>query len=150
MFKKIQISAIGLFCIVLTITAQHTAWFTNKADAHTYASSHSVPVLYVFAGSDWCKPCIQLKQTILLSDTFQSYYPGKLAILYLDFPQQKKNQLPADLKKQNDELAAKHNKNGYFPSMILVDASEKPLGNLYFKHQTAPEFIQQVEAVLSK
>lgn len=128
--------------------AQQPGWFTNQAEAQAYALEHKVPVLYVFAGSDWCKPCIQLKQTILLSDTFQAYYPTRMAILYLDFPQQKKNQLPPELKKQNEMLAARYNKSGYFPYMVLVDSGEKTLGNLYFKHQTPEEFIQQSETIL--
>lgn len=147
---RVQLFVLCLLCTTLVSAAQPSGWFTSKAEATEYAAKLHIPVLYVFAGSDWCKPCIQLKQTILLSDTFQAYYPEKLAILYLDFPQQKKNQLSPELKKQNEELASRYNKNGYFPNMILLDSQEKPIGNLYFKHQTAIEFIQQVETLIQK
>ena len=147
---RVQLFVLFLLCTTLVSAAQPSGWFTGKAEATEYAAKLQIPVLYVFAGSDWCKPCIQLKQTILLSDTFQAYYPEKLAILYLDFPQQKKNQLSPELKKQNEELASRYNKNGYFPYMILVDSHEQPIGNLYFKHQTAIEFIQQLETLIQK
>lgn len=141
---------VSIMCTIATTNAKQTAWFYNKTEAHTYANEHKLPVLYVFAGSDWCKPCIQLKQNILVSDTFQAYYPTKMAILYLDFPQQKKNQLPVELKKQNEALAEKFNKSGFFPYLVLVDSNEQPIGNLYYKHQTPTEFIHQFEAIMFK
>ena len=131
------------------ISARTNGWFTSKTDANTYADSLHVPVLYVFAGSDWCKPCIQLKQTILMSDTFQKYYPQKMAILYLDFPQQAKNRLSPELTLQNEELASKYNSSGFFPYLVLVDTSGKQIGNLSFKNQLPETFIEQFEKVLT-
>lgn len=147
MKEGIVLLMVYLFSTFTTLHAQQQGWFINKTEAHAYALEHKVPVLYVFAGSDWCKPCIQLKQTILLSDTFKAYYPTRMAILYLDFPQQKKNELSPELKKQNDALAAQYNKSGYFPYLVVVDSSGKAIGNLYFKHQTSVEFIQQFETI---
>jgi len=129
--------------------AESKAWFTSEAEAKAYASQQNIPVMYVFAGSDWCKPCIQLKQTILTTEAFLLYHPSKVAVLYLDFPQQNKNQLPDALRKQNEQLAGIYNKAGYFPYMVVVTADGKIIGSLAFKHQTPEVFIQQCETLLS-
>lgn len=130
-------------------TAASKAWFSSETDAKAYAQENKVPVMYVFAGSDWCKPCIQLKQTILTSEAFQQYHPAKVAVLYLDFPQQQKNQLPDALRKQNEKLAEAYNKAGYFPYIVVVTAEGKIIGNIAFKHQTPEVFIEQCEALLA-
>lgn len=130
-------------------TAAPKAWFSSETEAKAYAQENKVPILYVFAGSDWCKPCIQLKQTILTSEAFQQYHPAKVAVLYLDFPQQQKNQLPDALRKQNEKLAAAYNKAGYFPYIVVVTAEGKTIGTIAFKHQTPEVFIEQCEALLA-
>ncbi len=129
--------------------SQNTAWFTKSSDAKTYAIEKQVPILLIFAGSDWCKPCIMLKTEILHSDEFQQYLPSHFALLYLDFPMHAKNKLPVDLKKQNELLAEKYNKSGLFPNLVMIDTQGKILGNLSFKHQTPTVFINECNTLLS-
>jgi thioredoxin-related protein len=148
MCKQFYVISIIILTFCQGISAQTKGWFTSKANAEAYADSLHVPVLYVFAGSDWCKPCIQLKQTILLSEEFQKYFPQKMAILYLDFPQQAKNRLSPDLTRQNEALAAIFNTSGFFPYMVLVDTSGQKIGTLSFKNQPTETFIKQCEQVL--
>lgn len=146
--KKLFIS-IMLLGVVTLAHSQTTAWFQSSADAKTYALANKVPILLVFGGSDWCKPCMMLKADILHNAAFEAYYPSKMAILYLDFPMQAKNKLPADLKKQNELLAEKYNKSGAFPAMILIDTDGKVLGNLKYSNQTPAVFIDQCNVLLS-
>jgi len=142
--------AVAMFlCAGTQVTAAPKAWFSSETEAKAYALENKVPILYVFAGSDWCKPCIQLKQTILTSEAFQQYHPAKVAVLYLDFPQQQKNQLPDELRKQNEKLAGVYNKAGYFPYIVVVSAEGKTIGTIAFKHQTPEVFIEQCEALLA-
>ena len=47
----------------------------------------------IFSGSDWCKPCINLKQSILLTDEFAKFSGEEMVLLELDFPYKKKNKL---------------------------------------------------------
>lgn len=145
---------LSLLLIVLSLSltinsfSQDKAWFTSSSEAKVYAQENKVPILLVFAGSDWCKPCMMLKKEILLSKEFQEYFPSHFALLYLDFPMQAKNQLPEALKKQNELLAGKYNKSGFFPNLVLIDTGGKIQGTLTFKNQTAQVFIQQCEDLL--
>ena len=42
-----------------------------------------------------------------------------------DFPRNKKNQLPANIKKQNEALADQYNPSGKFPFTVLITADGK-------------------------
>ena len=55
--------------------------FTDISEAETFAKDQNVSILMVFAGSDWCKPCMQFKKEILSNDSFQAYAKNNLAIL---------------------------------------------------------------------
>ncbi len=138
-----------LFMLVSVAQSQTTAWFTSSSDAKAYAIDKKVPIMLVFAGSDWCKPCMMLKADILHSTAFEAYFPSKMAILYLDFPMQAKNKLPTELKKQNELLAEKYNKSGIFPAIVLINTTGKVLGNLKYTSQTPAVFIDQCNTLLA-
>ena len=147
---KLKLSIITLLVIFsLSVFAQEQAWFVKSSEAKTYAVANNVPILLVFAGSDWCKPCKILKADILINSEFQKYYPTKFALLYLDFPMKSKNKLPALLKKQNDLLAEKYNKNGQFPYMVMINTNGKVLAELSYKNQTPEKFIKQCDKLLA-
>lgn len=144
-------TSIAVLLIILSASAfsQKPAWFVNSSEAKVYADANKVPILLVFAGSDWCKPCKILKADILNSTVFQSYYSTKFALLYLDFPIQAKNKLPDSLKKQNELLAEKYNKTGIFPNLVMINTKGEVLGTLVFKNQTPQVFIDQCEQLLA-
>lgn len=146
--KRIAYTIILLLLVLSATKAQDLPWFVKSSEAKSYASSHQLPILLVFAGSDWCKPCMQLKNTILKSTEFEAYFPGKFALLYLDFPMAEKNKLSAELTKQNELLAEKYNKSGFFPNMILIETTGKIIGTLNFKNQSPKQFIKECEALL--
>ena len=108
-------------------------------------------MMMVFSGSDWCKPCIQLKKTILSSETFTAYSQDKLILLELDFPYKKKNQLDKEQLKHNEALADKYNKEGAFPKLILLNSEKQVIGQAeYRKNMTADQMIQQIDPLLQK
>lgn len=103
----------------------------------------------IFAGSDWCKPCIQFKRGILSSESFKSYSKDHLVVLYLDFPLKKANKLPEEQTRQNEQLADKYNPSGAFPNILLLSADEELIGYLSFTNQTPEEFIESCEKLIN-
>ncbi|OIP83730.1 MAG: hypothetical protein AUK44_04510 [Porphyromonadaceae bacterium CG2_30_38_12] len=142
--------AILFFCFSVVGFSQNKAWFTNSGEAKTYAVENKVPIMLIFAGSDWCKPCMMFKHDILLNDIFQKYLLTHFALLYLDFPMQAKNKLTPEQKTQNELLADKYNKSGFFPNIVIINPNGKVTGQLNFKQQTTEVFIEQCNALLSK
>ena len=120
-------------------------WFTDLTAAKEYAHQQNGQILMVFAGSDWCRPCIKFKKDILLSEDFQNYSQGKISVLYLDFPARKKNRLSKEQTQHNEALAERYNKSGAFPKIILLAADETVISNLKYDNQSPEVFIQQIK-----
>lgn len=128
--------------------ATDTKTFTDIALAKANSKKQNVPILMVFAGSDWCKPCIQFKRSILTSETFTAYAKQNLTVLYLDFPSKKINQLTAEQTAHNEKLAEKFNPSGAFPEILMIDSNEKILGKLEYKNQSPEAFITSCKALI--
>lgn len=137
-----------IFCLslhlllVFGLPAQE-AFYSFEHALHD-AKVQEKPILMVFAGSDWCKPCIKLKKEILESDEFSSYREN-LILLYLDFPFSKKKSLSKVEREHNDALASIYNKEGTFPKVLLVDHNKNILNVIEYTQRSNPEsFIQDL------
>ena len=139
-----------LFLIVqsLIINTSPIVWQTNFEEAKQVASEENKKILMVFAGSDWCAPCIKLKKNILTTDEFQEFEKNNLVVLYLDFPQRKKNRLSKEMMQHNEALADQYNRSGVFPNILLMDSEGEILKNLKYEGQSPTEFIKEVQASL--
>ena len=132
-------------------------FFSMLSKAQTFeetlvtAKEREQNILMVFSGSDWCKPCIQMKETILKTTAFESFSKDNLILLIVDFPYRKKNQLAKEQQLHNEKLAEKYNQEGSFPKAILLTANEEILGNITYEQNMQPNiFINQIEAIQSK
>jgi thioredoxin-related protein len=112
-----------LSIIFLTIFSFNTTieWTTDFSKAITEASAKNKYILLNFSGSDWCGPCMKLKKEVLDSEDFLKFADSKLVLVRADFPRSKKNRLSPELKKNNENLAEKYNKEGKFPFTVLID-----------------------------
>ncbi|TPG71779.1 thioredoxin family protein [Hymenobacter nivis] len=103
------------------------AWNTDLAAALAQAKASQRPVLAVFSGSDWCKPCIMLKQEVFDQPEFAQYAQDKFVLARFDFPRNRKNQLPPAQTKQSEQAAAQLNKEGTFPLVVVLSPEGKVL-----------------------
>jgi thioredoxin-related protein len=97
--------------------------------------------LLVFSGSDWCAPCIKLDKSIWQSAEFKEYAASNLILERADFPKKKQNQLDPNLQKQNEVLAARYNKEGVFPLVVVLDSKGTVLGKASYKNVSPNEYI---------
>lgn len=129
-------------------SAEHPVyWFEDLDKSLAYAREHHVPVLVVFAGSDWCKPCMQFKKEVLLSDAFNAYAQQHLAVLYLDFPMRKENKLSENQTRHNEALAEEFNSNGAFPKIVVLSEQRELQGDIPYRRQDTEAFLAQLEAL---
>jgi thioredoxin-related protein len=117
---------LSLFLATSLLTAG-PVWLTDFQKAKTEAATSNKNILLNFSGSDWCGPCIRLHKEVFESNAFGQYAKDNLVLVNADFPRLRKNQLPAEVSKQNDLLAEQYNKEGKFPYTILLDANGKIL-----------------------
>lgn len=102
-------------------------WVADLGAAQAQAKATNRPVLAVFSGSDWCKPCIMYEREVFSQPEFMAYAKGKLVLAHFDFPRQKKNQPTAAQLKLNEAAAAQLNREGDFPLAVLIAPDGKVL-----------------------
>tara|TARA_Y100000385_G_scaffold291248_1_gene368118 strand:- start:11692 stop:12153 length:462 start_codon:yes stop_codon:yes gene_type:complete len=143
----------AIFCLVLSTTtsifSQGLPLSHNLDESLNTAKAEGKNVLMLFSGSDWCKPCIQLRKNIIETSSFISYARENLVILELDFPYSKKNKLPKEQKEHNEWLAETFNKEGSFPKMILLDQNQRSLGVVpYRKKDNTDALISEINKII--
>ena len=104
-----------------------TGWLTDLSAAQALAKSSNRPILAVFSGSDWCKPCIMYEQEVFAKPEFEAYAKDKLVLAHFDFPRQKRNQPTAAQLKLNEAAAAQLNHEGDFPLAVIIAPDGKVL-----------------------
>lgn len=124
--------------------AQKDILFTDSAEAQEYAVDNETNILMVFSGSDWCRPCIQFKKDILMSEEFLAATKNKTVILYLDFPSKKKNKLSKEQTDNNEMWADKFNKSGSFPHIVLLDHDMNKIKDMKFSGQSVEKFLSEL------
>ncbi|MDU0370241.1 thioredoxin family protein [Hymenobacter endophyticus] len=126
------------------------AWNITLDAALQQAKATGRPVLVVFSGSDWCKPCIMLKQEVFDKPEFEQYAQSKLVLARFDFPRSKKNKLPAEQTKLNEQAAAKLNKEGAFPLVVLLSPDGKVLAKTGYRAGGATTYITYLNTLLAQ
>jgi thioredoxin-related protein len=133
---------------MFSIFGSSSEWLTDFDQAQREASQSGKVILLNFSGSDWCGPCINLKNKIFDTDDFSNYASGHLLLVNADFPRLKKNKLSAEQTKQNEALADKYNQDGIFPYTVLVNAEGKVLKEWSgLPDETPSMFIQEIRKV---
>jgi uncharacterized protein YyaL (SSP411 family) len=114
-------------------SASTVTWTADLAAALQQAKASNKPVLAVFSGSDWCKPCIMLKQEVLDQPEFEQYAKDRFVLARFDFPRSKKNKLPTEQNKLNEQAASQLNKEGVFPLVVLLSPDGKVLAKTGYR-----------------
>jgi thioredoxin-related protein len=141
--RKIIFTTLTFF---ITMAMFSQEWMVNFEDASVKADKEHKNIVMVFAGSDWCAPCIKLEKNILESDEFKKYALEHWILLKLDFPKRKQNQLTKTQQEHNDALAEKYNKKGYFPLVLVVDKKGSVLGETAFKDISPQSYVDELIA----
>ncbi len=146
-------STFWLFCF-LTLSLNSRAevigeqWFDDYEKAVAAAKEKKRPILMYFSGSDWCKPCIMLTQTIFQTERFQQFSRDSLVLLHLDFPRRKENLPPAEIVAAREALAEKYNTSGAFPHVVLLTPESTVIGSTGYKAVSPDEYVTHLKLLL--
>ncbi len=130
------------------IGEENSNWLTSYKDAVAQAKKENKMILMDFSGSDWCANCIRLERGVFGTEAFKNYAKDKFILLNVDFPVKKKNKLSPELTQQNEDLADKYNKDGQFPTIIILDANEKTLAKTGYKEGGPEIYIKHLKSLL--
>jgi thioredoxin-related protein len=136
-----------IFLAFVFLLNNQIEWNTDFEKAKIEAARSHKLILLNFSGSDWCGPCIRMKEEIFDSDVFEKYAEQNLILVRADFPRLKKNQLSKEQTKQNEKLADKYDPGGKFPFTILLDESGKILKEWEgYPDESPDKFVMEVNA----
>lgn len=163
-FKNILLALILPLGLSVPVLAQQTAtatpaantaattpaslWNSQLSVAMEQAKATQKPVMVVFSGSDWCKPCIMLKQEVLDKPEFEQFAKDNLVLARFDFPRSKKNKPSAEQLKNNEQAAAQLNKEGSFPLVVLLSPEGKVLAKTGYRPGGATAYTSYLQSVL--
>jgi thioredoxin-related protein len=121
-YRILYITVVSIILSTYSIAQQTDSliWHTNFDNAKAIAKETQRPILLVFSGSDWCKPCILLKKEIFETAEFTAFAKDSLVTVLADFPRQKKNTLSSEQIAINEGLAKTYNPTGLFPHVVLL------------------------------
>ncbi len=144
--KKIIIVGFLVVAGMAQMNAQE--WLNNFVEAKKIASKNNHPIILVFAGSDWCAPCIKLEKQVFDTEEFKKYAQDNYVLVKADFPRRKKNQLSQQLQDQNNGLAERYNKSGGFPLVVVLDKTGKKLGEVGYKKVTPNAYLNMLNSMI--
>jgi len=136
-----------LIILLISLSGFAQEWTYNIEEAKQKASIEKKSIVLVFAGSDWCAPCIKLEKKIWESSQFQRLAKDSFVMLKADFPRRKKNQLPKDQQKHNDQLAEKYNQSGNFPLVVVLDANGRLKGKAGYENISPIEYYKKLKSL---
>jgi uncharacterized protein YyaL (SSP411 family) len=125
-------------------------WRASLPEALAQAKANQKPVLAVFSGSDWCKPCMMLKQEVFDQPEFANFAQDRFVLARFDFPRSKKNRLDPAQTKRNEEAAAQLNKEGAFPAVVLLSPEGKVLARTGYRPGGATAYDAYLAQLLPK
>jgi thioredoxin-related protein len=135
-----------LFFLISTVSVfaqQNTGTFK---EAQKQAQETNKKILLVFAGSDWCAPCMKLEKNILHTSEFKALATDKFVMYKADFPMRKKNKLSKEKQDENGALAEKYKQNGIFPLVIVLNTNAKELGRMSYKKLSPKEYFNKLNS----
>lgn len=101
-------------------------WLTNFETAKKVAKDANKPILMYFTGSDWCAPCMMLKEDFFSTEKFKTQSKN-LVLLEVDIPR-RMDIVSEEQLKANKKLLSIYNKKGGFPQIVALDHKGKILG----------------------
>lgn len=125
-------------------------WQASLPAALAEAKATQRPVLAVFSGSDWCKPCMMLKHEVFDQPEFASFAKDKFVLARFDFPRNKKNQLDKAQTKLNEQAAEQLNKEGAFPAVVVLSPEGKVLARTGYRPGGAAAYDAYLQQLLAQ
>lgn len=143
---------LGRFVVVFLLLccglAKGQVWENDFDQAMELAVGQNKPLILVFAGSDWCAPCIRLENEIWADTSFETYAKTHYVMYKADFPRKKSNRLPEPLHKKHAALAEKYNPKGYFPLVVVLQNADKVLGTTTYKKMEVNAYVENLNSFL--
>jgi len=123
-------------------TANAQDWKYDFDEAVALAKETDQKIVLLFTGSDWCPPCIKLERKVFSDPEFQEFANHNFVWVKADFPKRKKNRLSEVQQEKNNALAARYNKKGTFPVILVINKEEGVIAATGYRKMSAKRYIK--------
>ena len=121
-------------------------WSTDLPASLAKASQENKYVLVDFNGSDWCGPCIALKEKVLSTPEFEAYAKDKFVLVDIDLPRGDK--LSAEKIASNRELVKQYEVEG-FPTILVMNGAGVVMGGFVGGNDSVPAVTSMLDEALA-
>ena len=140
---RLFLFAVAVSVVCASFARAESAWLNDYKKAQEEAKANNKLLLLNFTGSDWCGWCIKIDKEIWSQPQFKDYARDNLVLVELDFPRRKDQ--PAEVKKQNLQLAQQYEVLG-FPTIVVLNGNGQKLWQFDGYFPGGPEaFIAQLQ-----
>ncbi|RKM94199.1 thioredoxin family protein, partial [Aquimarina sp. AD10] len=94
-------------------------WATDFEKAITISKKEKRPIVLYFTGSDWCKPCMLLKEDFFENEKLDAY-KSSFVFLKIDIPRNA-DLLTENQKTENYKLLDSYNPGKVFPLVNILN-----------------------------
>lgn len=132
-FRRCVLSVITVMALTGLSFAGLDGWETDLEKAMEQAKKTKKNILIEFTGSDWCPPCIMMRNEVFSKKEFIEKASKDFILVELDFPKNDKA-----LKEKNETYFKKYEVAG-FPYIILLDSNSKEFARFFASEQGSIE-----------
>lgn len=144
-----KIFLLGIFLFLASFSNGFSQ--TNQLDKVAQTAKEENKLIFMnFSGSDWCRSCMVLKKSIIDTPEFEEFATKKFILIDVDFPRKKKNRLSKEQTQYNEKLAEKYNKNGQFPTIIILDSDLNVVAKTGYKRLSPDQYIDHIKTLIEK
>lgn len=123
-------------------TSKNVIWHKNIEEAIIKASEENKQTLVYFSGSDWCKPCMELKDEVFATNLFKNKAEKDYVLVNIDFILER-NKLSKSELAYIEKSAEKYNKQGAFPLVVILNKQGEVVTSIDgYKSETASYYIK--------
>jgi thioredoxin-related protein len=137
-----------IFIFTPFLLPAQNAWLDDWQTAQQMAEARQRPILLVFSGSDWCRPCMKLEQEVWDNLSFQDFASDQLILLRADFPRSRRNRLSDVQMTKNEQLAERFNPQGVFPKILLLTSDGKRIDEWGYLAGGAKNYLRFIKSAL--
>jgi thioredoxin-related protein len=140
---RVFLVATAVSLVFASFARAESDWLQDYNKAQEEAKANHKLLFLNFTGSDWCGWCIKFDKEVLSREQFKNFARDNLVLVELDFPRRKSQ--PAEVKKQNVQLAQQYEVLG-FPTIVVLNSSGQKVWQFDGYFPGGPDaFIEQLQ-----
>jgi|SRR5690606_32405120 len=131
-----------VLCLV-ALTGHAQEWNTDLESAKREAARNGRKVLLYFSAAERCTPCQDLEQNVMSSVEFTTYAAKHFVLVKPVFD----DTAPMIEKAENLLIVEKYNKDGFFPWVVILDASGKVINKVgQYNNESPIQYLKRLES----